>query len=68
MIERVIKKEVLPYNDIAMCIEENMDIYHMLKKSLQIVEDTFSMIIPDTELGYIIDMIDTDERTRKLIK
>lgn len=65
MIERVIKKEALPYEDIAVCIQENMDIYHALKRSLQIAEDTFSMIIPDTELGYIIDLIDTDRRTRE---
>jgi len=63
MIERVIKMEALPYEAIAMCIQGN--IYHALKRSLQIAEDTFSMIIPDTELGYIIDLIDTDRRTRK---
>lgn len=66
MIERVIKKESLPYENIEACIQENMDIYSTLKKSLQLVEDTFGMIIPDTELGYIIDMIDTDRRTRKI--
>ncbi|CUH97780.1 hypothetical protein P22_3924 [Propionispora sp. 2/2-37] len=65
MIERVIKKESLPYQDIATRIQENMDIYQALKTSLQVVEDTFGMIIPDTEIGYLIDMIDTDRCTSK---
>jgi hypothetical protein len=51
------RKGALPYKDIATCIQEKTDIYHALKR---LPEVTFSMIIPDTELGYIIDLIDTD--------
>ncbi|MBP3039035.1 sigma 54-interacting transcriptional regulator [Bacillaceae bacterium Marseille-Q3522] len=60
MIERVIRKESLPYKDISACIQEHAEMYKAIKKSLQIAEDTFGMIIPDTEIGYLIDMIDTD--------
>ncbi len=60
MIERVIRKEVLPYQNISSLIHSKKDIYQTIKKSFQNIEDIFSVQIPDTEIGYIIDMIDTD--------
>ncbi|MCI1858822.1 MAG: sigma 54-interacting transcriptional regulator [Sporolactobacillus sp.] len=59
MIERVLRKEPLPFKDISMTIRTHMHTYQIIKKSLKIVEDTYGVIIPDTEIGYIIDMVDT---------
>lgn len=63
LIERSIRKEGLPYENIEKCIYENKKIYDGLRQVFKTVEETFGMIIPDTEFGYIIDMINTKERT-----
>ena len=58
MIERCLKKELLPYNNVEVVINSNINLYYLLKKVLEPVEDIFGTEIPNTELGYLIDMFD----------
>lgn len=58
MIERCLKNEYLPYNNIDDLINSNASSYNFLKKVLEPVEELFGTEIPNTELGYLIDMID----------
>jgi Transcriptional antiterminator len=64
MIERSIRKECLPYKNIEEYIADHQAVYDNLRQAFKNVEETFGMIIPDTELGYVMDMVDTEERTR----
>ncbi len=59
MIERLIQKETLPYNNIDGLIQTKREIYSKIKLSLINIEETFGFNIPDTEIGYIMDLIDT---------
>lgn len=59
MIERLIQGEALPYEKITELIESKDKMYKVIKDSLEIVEETFGIEIPDTEIGYIIDLFDT---------
>ena len=59
MVERALKKEPLSYDNIDESIRNAPMLYKNIKESLKIVEETFGMEIPDTEIGYIMDLIDT---------
>lgn len=65
MLERAIKKESLPYEDIKQRIQEKNEIYEVLKDVFQKIEESFGMIIPDTEYGYLIDTFDTEKYTEE---
>ena len=58
MIERCLIKESFPYNNIDNLINSNISLYNLLRKVLEPVEELFGTEIPNTELGYLIDMID----------
>ena len=58
MIERCLIKESLPYNNIDELINSNINLYNLLRKVLEPVEEIFGTEIPNAELGYLIDMID----------
>ncbi|GMG95342.1 sigma 54-interacting transcriptional regulator [Tepidimicrobium xylanilyticum] len=59
MIERLIQKEALPYKDIEELIEARQKVYRKIRLSLASIEETFGFKVPDTEIGYIIELIDT---------
>ena len=59
MIERLIQKEVLPYKNVDELIQSRLELYSKIKLSLVNIEETFGFKVPDTEIGYIIDLIDT---------
>ena len=67
MIERLIQKEVLPYKDIEKLIRSRLEAYNKIKLSLVNIEETFGFKVPDTEIGYIIELIDTRWHSRKTI-
>lgn len=66
MIERVIKGESLPYINLNQIKSSQNKMFNMIKKHFEIVEEVFGITIPDTELAYIIEMIDTNFGTLKL--
>ncbi len=59
MIERLIQDEILPYKDVDKLIQNQVRLYNKVKFSLINIEESFGITIPDTEIGYIIDMLDT---------
>lgn len=59
MIERSLKKEPLPYERIDELIKCKPGMYGNIKKSLQVIEETFGTEIPDKEIGYLMDLVDT---------
>ncbi|TCW32002.1 PRD domain-containing protein [Thermohydrogenium kirishiense] len=66
MIERVIKGESLPYINLNQIKSSQNKMFNMIKKHFEIVEEVFGITIPDTELAYIIEMIDTNFGTLRL--
>lgn len=67
MMERLIQKEALPYKDIEKLIRSRLEAYNKIKLSLVNIEETFGFKVPDTEIGYIIELIDTRWHSRKTI-
>ena len=59
MVERFLQNDILPYQNIEEHIQNKLDIYKRVKLSLANVEEVFGIVIPDTEIGYIIDLFDT---------
>ena len=59
MVERLIQNEVLPYKNVNELIQSRLEIYNKIKLSLVNIEETFGIKVPDTEIGYIIELIDT---------
>lgn len=59
MVERAIRKDSLPYKNINLVIENQKDLFYIIKRNLIIVEETFSICIADTEIAYIIEFINT---------
>ncbi|MBA1335932.1 MAG: NtrC family Transcriptional regulator, ATPase domain [Firmicutes bacterium] len=66
MIERLIRKEPLSYKNIKSTITKNNDLYRDVRDSSAIIEECFGIEIPDTEIGYIIDMLDTHRYTKTI--
>jgi len=59
MVERVIKNNVLDYSSLNIIKEEKAYYFNIVKSNIQIVEESFDIIIPDTEIAYIVEIIDT---------
>lgn len=58
MIERIIKNEPLPYNNFLHVKEVKASVFEMIKTKFNVVEEAFGIEIPDTELAYIVEMVD----------
>ncbi|WP_196605034.1 sigma 54-interacting transcriptional regulator [Pectinatus haikarae] len=56
MLERVIRKEELPYKnyDKLKCGHEML--FSTIRKSFIVIEETYGIAIPDTELSYVAEM------------
>jgi len=59
MIERILMKEPMPYKDVEKLIRSKIKLYKTIKDSTVLIEETFNIKIPDTEIGYIIEIFDT---------
>lgn len=59
MIERVIKKVPMSYKNVDKLINSKPRLYEVVKNSLVLIEETFEVKIPDTEIGYIMDIFNT---------
>lgn len=60
MIERCIRKEEMPYTGIEERMKKDEKLYHIVKTALHILEDEFQTTISDTEIGYVMDIFDTE--------
>lgn len=59
MIERIFLEEPLYYKEIDILIQKEVEFYNTIKKAMEIIEQSFSIYVPDTEIGYIIDLFNT---------
>lgn len=63
MVERLFKKEILPYHDIEKFTEENYAEMQMIGEILRPVEETFQIEVPETEKAYLVELLgEEDER------
>ncbi len=60
MIERLFKGNVLPCNEVDEIIGRNRRLYEELKRAMVTMEDTYGLEIPDNELAYILELLETD--------
>jgi len=60
MIERLLQNEFLPYKDIDSLIKSEEVMYKGIRSSLTNIEEVFGIEIPDTEIGYIIELLNND--------
>lgn len=59
MLERLIRKEPLPYKNINYLVEKQNELFNIIRNNLQILEESFAITIPDTEIAYIVEIFDT---------
>ncbi|MBV4431799.1 sigma 54-interacting transcriptional regulator [Clostridium tyrobutyricum] len=57
MVERVIKKDPLPYKNVLDIKRRNKKLFSIVKTRFSIVEETFGIQIPDSEFAYIVEML-----------
>lgn len=60
LIERGILRQYLSYDGTEERIKRNPELTHSVRQAMRIIEDIFNIEIPDTEISYILDMVDTD--------
>lgn len=58
MIERAVRKEPLPYKNVAIDKEKYGKLYTMLKKNFIMAEEAFGIEIVDTELMYVVGLFE----------
>lgn len=63
MIERVIRNEPLPYIKFSEIKDTKENLFNIVKNNFVLVEEVFGICIPDSELAYIVEMIDTHFNT-----
>lgn len=59
MVERVIKGESLPYNNLEELKKVRNNVFEVLRKHFELIEEVFGINIPDAELAYVVEMLDT---------
>ncbi|MGJ7045133.1 sigma-54-dependent transcriptional regulator [Thermoanaerobacterium thermosulfurigenes] len=59
LIERGIRKDYLPNNDLDVIKSRKNGSFQLIKKHFEAVENLFGIEIPDSEYAYVAEMIDT---------
>ena len=57
MIERAIRKESLTNPRMSQVLDSHQNIYKIIRKEIKIVENSYSIVITDDELAYLIEII-----------
>lgn len=57
MIERVIQNKNIEYIDILNRFEKNSTEVKILKRAMTVLEETFSISLPDDEIGFLLDLV-----------
>lgn len=57
MIERSIRKEPLPYNNFAQIVQAHPALFSLVQTEFELVEEVFGIKIEETELAYIVEML-----------
>lgn len=67
MIERVIRNEALPYKKFSVIKSTKEELFKIIKNNFILVEEVFGIHIPNTELAYIVEMIDINFNLTSII-
>jgi len=67
MIERVIRNEPLPYKNFSLIESTKEKLFNVIKENFTLVEEVFGIHLPNTELAYIVEMIDTNFNLTSMI-
>ena len=57
MIERAIRKEPLPYDGVECNKLKKSKLFDVVNKRFKIVEEAFGINIPESEIAYIVEML-----------
>ena len=57
MIERMVRKEPLPYKKFSHIRHQFGELFQSTKQNFELVEEVFGISIPDTEVAYIVEML-----------
>ncbi|SEJ46322.1 Transcriptional regulator containing an AAA-type ATPase domain and a DNA-binding domain [Propionispira arboris] len=57
MLERVIRKEPLPYKNFIKVQKEKEHLFHIVKLDFVLAEESFGISIPNTEVTYVVEML-----------
>lgn len=63
MLERMLLGDFFQYEEIDSLIGDEKKTYQAIKQAMELIEDVFGVEVPDTEIGYIIDLINTQSNT-----
>jgi transcriptional regulator with AAA-type ATPase domain/transcriptional regulatory protein LevR len=63
MIERIIRNEPLPYKNFLHIQEGKESLFTIIKSKFSLIEEAFGIDIPNTELAYIVEMVDAHINT-----
>lgn len=58
MLERVIRNEPLPYTNFVHVKKERPELFQCIRDNFILAEEVFGVSIPDTELAYIVEMME----------
>lgn len=67
MIERVIRNDPLPYKKFSVIKSTKEKLFNVIKSNFILVEDVFGIHIPNTELAYIVEMVDINFNLTNII-
>lgn len=60
MLERVIKNENFAYPDLDQMTRKHKQLYELTREAMGLLENVFVIQIPDTEVGYVMDIFNTE--------
>ncbi|WP_072526052.1 sigma 54-interacting transcriptional regulator [Clostridium sp. Marseille-P3244] len=60
MVERLLKKDVLPYQDTERLREERPEEFRIVSGALSPIEEMFQLKVPDTEKAYVVELLQED--------
>jgi len=58
MIERAIRNEALPYKKFMFIKTTKKELFDCVKTNFKIVEEVFGILIEDSEIAYVVEMLD----------
>lgn len=59
MIERILLNDFLPYNSIEEFKQTYEELFRLVKRECEEIQNNFFITIPDTELAYLVEIFDT---------
>lgn len=60
MVERILRKEVLPYNNVERYEESHQIEFQAISKALKTIEKMFRVEVPSTEKAYIVELLNEE--------